>query len=63
MSAPILTSADLHAASASEIESQIRKDTAGLDPAEVQTIINLVMKFGPSIYAAILKLFHITPKA
>lgn len=62
MPSAITTTAAFHAAASSAIEDQIRKDTAGLDPAVIEQIINLVLQYGPSIYAAILSLFHITPK-
>ncbi len=62
MSTP-LTSESLHAAAAQDIEAQVRKDAAGLDPSTIEQIVSLVLRFGPSIYTVLLKLFHITPKA
>jgi hypothetical protein len=62
MSSQITTPAAFHAAASSAIEDQIRKDTVGLDPLVIQEIISLVMQYGPSIYQAILSLFHVTPK-
>lgn len=35
---------------------------AGLTPDEITTVFNLVLKYGPSIYKAIVGLFHHTPK-
>jgi hypothetical protein len=63
MSVPSVTSAQIHAASAAAVEAQVRKDAAGLDPAKIDEIVALVLKYGPSVYQAILQLFHITPKA
>jgi hypothetical protein len=62
MSSQITTAAAFQAAASTAIEDQIRKDTVGLDPAVILEIIALVTKFGPSIYQAILSLFHVTPK-
>ncbi len=62
MPCAITTAVALHAAASSAVEDQIRKDTVGLDPAVIEEIVSLVLKYGPSIYAAILSLFHITPK-
>ena len=62
MPSSITTAAEFHTAASSAIEAQIRKDTVGLDPLVIQEIISLVLKFGPSIYQAILSLFHVTPK-
>lgn len=56
------TAAQLHAATAAEVEAQVRKDAVGLDPATIETIVALVLKFGPSFAKVILRLFHITPK-
>lgn len=62
MPSAITSAAAFHAAASSAIEDQIRKDTTGIDPAVIEEIVSLVLKYGPSIYAAILSLFHITPK-
>ena len=62
MPSQITTPAAFQAAASTAIEDQIRKDTVGLDPAIILAIISLVTKFGPSIYSAILSLFHVTPK-
>src|SRR4051794_40609056 len=63
MSAPNVSASQIHSASSAEVEAQVRKDAAGLAPAEIDAIVTLVLKYGPSVYAAILKLFHVTPKS
>lgn len=62
MSKPITSHDEIHEAAASEIEAQVRRDAAGLDPATISEIVALVLKFGPSLYKVILRLFHVTKK-
>ncbi len=65
MPAPIADELQFHAAAAPAIEAQVRQDAMmeELNPADVETIVQLVVKYGPSVYKAVLALFHVTPKA
>lgn len=62
MSNRITRDKSLEKAASSEIEAQVRKDAAGLSPSQIEEIVALVLKFGPTFYKVILRLFHITPK-
>ena len=62
MPSPIATPAAFQASASAEIEAQVRKDTVGLDPLVIEEIVSLVLKYGPSVYQAILRLFHVVPK-
>jgi hypothetical protein len=52
--------AALHAAEALAAAELAKR--AGMTPAEVTTIIDLVLKYGPVVAGLISKLFHHTPK-
>ena len=60
---PIENMAALHNAVASKVEEQVRKDAAGLDPLQIEQIVAIVLRYGPSMYRVILSMFHLTPKA
>lgn len=62
MNGPVVSHEEIYRQAASEIENQIRKDAAGLSPVEVETIVAMVLRFGPSVAKALLKLFRITKK-
>lgn len=62
MDKPIISHEEMDKAAASEIEAQVRRDAVGLDPLTIEAIVALVLKFGPSFYKVILRLFHVTPK-
>lgn len=50
-----------HAAEARKAETQMA--AAGVDPATIATIVQLILQYGPQIAAAIAKLFHHQPPA
>ncbi len=62
MSKAVTSHDELNEAVASEIEAQVRRDAVGLDPVTIEAIVALVLRFGPSFYKVILRLFHVTPK-
>lgn len=62
MSQRIKSFKTIQQATAAELEAQVRKDAAGLDPSQIEEIVALVLKYGPTFAKVILRLFHITPK-
>ncbi len=63
MPQPITDIAQLHAALAPEVAAQIRASNPTLDPETVQEIVQFILKYGPSIWQALINVFHVTPKS
>ena len=57
---PIAEKSD--ATTRADVEAQVRRDAANLSPTEIEAIVTLVLRFGPGLYKAILRLFHVTPQ-
>ncbi len=63
MSQPITDVAQLQAMLSPEVAAQVRAAAPTLDPATVEEIVQLILQYGPSIWQAVISLFHLTPKS
>ncbi len=60
---PIASIAAIHDAVAARVEHQVRMDAAALDPTKIEEVVQVVLKYGPSVYQALSLVFQLVPKA
>lgn len=60
---PVTSAADVHSATATEIEAALLAQLTGMPPAIAANLVSLANSVAPAIIAGVLAKYHLVPKS